>query len=146
MINIRPITEADFANLIELFKALATFQKDPEKMINSVAQMVAEKELIHGFVAISERDEIIGYTTYFYAYYSWVGKSLHLDDLYIKPTYRNKGIGSKLIQSVIDHAKATNCKKVGWQVSNWNHPAIDFYKTLGATVDDSRSDCEICLM
>lgn len=144
-IRLRTIEEDDYAALIALFQEFATFEKLPEKMVNSVEQMKTEREFINGFVAVSEENEIIGYATYFYAYYTWIGKSLYMDDLYVRNEFRGNGIGTMLINKVIDKAKAENCSKLRWQVSEWNKPAIEFYKNLGAVINDVESNCDLVL-
>jgi len=68
---------------------------------------------------------------------------LYMDDLYVRPDFRGAGVGTKLINEVIAFAKAENCKKLRWQVSEWNQPAIDFYKSLGANVDAVESNCDL---
>jgi GNAT superfamily N-acetyltransferase len=142
-VTIRKIDERDFLVLISLFKEFALFEKLPEKMTNSVEQMLREKEYLTGFVAVNDVDEIVGYATYFFGYYTWIGKSLYMDDLYVRPDFRGAGVGTKLINEVIAFAKAENCKKLRWQVSEWNQPAIDFYKSLGANVDAVESNCDL---
>ena len=143
--TIRPITEQDFETLLALFQEFALFEKFPEKMTNSLAQMKAEKTYLNGFVALNEQHEIAGYVTFFFAYYTWTGKSLYMDDLYVRPEFRSSGVGTKLINAVIDFAKAEQCKKLRWQVSEWNQPAIDFYKSLGASIDSVESNCDLFL-
>jgi len=142
-VTIRKIEESDYLVLIFLFKEFALFEKLPEKMTNSVEQMLREKEYLKGFVAVNVADEILGYVTYFFGYYTWIGKSLYMDDLYVRPNFRGAGVGTKLINEVITFAKAENCKKLRWQVSEWNQPAIDFYKSLGANVDAVESNCDL---
>jgi GNAT superfamily N-acetyltransferase len=142
-VTIRKIDERDFLVLISLFKEFALFEKLPEKMTNSVEQMLREKEYLTGFVAVNDVDEIVGYATYFFGYYTWIGKSLYMDDLYVRPNFRGAGVGTKLISEVIAFAKAENCKKLRWQVSEWNQPAIDFYKSLGVNVDAVESNCDL---
>ena len=142
-VTIRKIEERDFPALIALFKEFALFEKLPEKMTNSVEQMLGEKEYLTGFVAVNNADEILGYVTYFFGYYTWIGKSLYMDDLYVRQDFRGAGVGTKLINEVIAFAKTENCKKLRWQVSEWNQPAIDFYKSLGATVDAVESNCDL---
>jgi ribosomal protein S18 acetylase RimI-like enzyme len=141
--SIRPIHENDFPTLVALFQEFAVFEKLPDKMTNSVEQTKAEKDHINGFVALSASHEIVGYVTFFFAYYTWSGKSLYMDDLYVKPNYRHQGVGKKLINQVINLAKTENCKKLRWQVSAWNQPAIDFYKSLGATIDTVELNCDL---
>jgi len=144
-ISIRNLEPDDFESLVRLFKEFALFEKQPEKMTNSLEQMQLEKVYVNGFVAVSDANEIIGYATYFFAYFTWIGKSLYMDDLYVKQAHRGKGIGTKLINSIIDFAKAENCKKLRWQVSEWNQPAIDFYKSLGAVISPIESNCDLIL-
>ena len=143
MVTIKKIEENDFEELVALFLEFATFQKQPEKMKNSVEKMISEKDFLHGFTARDEDDRIIGYATFFFAYYTWVGKSLYMDDLYIKEQYRGKGIGTLLINTVIKHAEKEKCDRLRWQVSEWNKPAISFYKSLGAKIDETEKNCDI---
>ena len=140
---IRKIEEIDFPVLITLFREFALFEKLPEKMTNTVEQMLREKEYLTGFVAVNAADEIMGYATYFFGYYTWIGKSLYMDDLYVRPDFRGQGIGTMLINEVIAFAKSEKCKKLHWQVSEWNQPAIDFYKSIGANVDAVESNCDL---
>ena len=142
-VTIRKIEQRDFPVLISLFKEFALFEKLPEKMTNSVEQMLSEKEYLTGLVAVNPADEILGYATYFFAYYTWIGKSLYMDDLYVRPNFRGSGVGTMLINGIIAFAKVENCRKLRWQVSEWNQPAIDFYKSLGATVDAVESNCDL---
>ncbi len=143
MVTIKNIEENDFEELVALFLEFATFQNQPEKMKNSVEKMISEKDFLHGFTARDEDDKIIGYATFFFAYYTWVGKSLYMDDLYIKEQYRGKGIGTLLINTVIKHAEKEKCDRLRWQVSEWNKPAISFYKSLGAKIDETEKNCDI---
>ncbi len=143
--TIREINKKDYTELIEIFKEFAVFEKLPDMMINSVEQMESESHLINGFVILNEKHNIIGYVTFFYAYYTWIGKSMYMDDLYVKMNYRDQGLGTKLINKVIQKAKADKCNKLKWQVSEWNKPAINFYKKLGANVDSIESNCDLIL-
>jgi GNAT superfamily N-acetyltransferase len=68
-----------------------------------------------------------------------------MDDLYVRPEYRGKGIGTHLVQKIISLAKASACHKLRWQVSNWNTTAIDFYKSLGASIDPVEQNCDLAL-
>ena len=142
-IHIRKIEETDYESLILLFREFALFEKLPDKMTNSLEQMFEEKNHLSGFVAVNTENEIIGYVTYFFAYYTWTGKSLYMDDLYVRPEFRAKNVGTKLINRVIAFAKTENCRKLRWQVSEWNQPAIEFYKSMGADIDSVESNCDL---
>lgn len=140
--RIRKATEKDFEAILSLIKELAHFEKAPEKVSNSVEQMKEEKDVFGCFIAETEKKEIVGIALYFFAYYTWIGKSLYLDDLYVKETYRGEKIGARLLKKVIEVAKKENCKRLRWQVLNWNKPAIDFYKEFGAEFDDEWINCD----
>lgn len=142
-IRIEKIQESDFKELVSLFLEFATYQGMPDKMVNSIDRMVEQKDLIHGYIARDEDNNIAGYATYFYAYYTWVGKSLYMDDLYVREKYRGKGVGTILIKKVIATAQEEKCNRVRWQVSSWNHPAIIFYQNLGASLDNVEMNCDI---
>jgi predicted N-acetyltransferase YhbS len=115
--TIRNIERKDYPELIEIFHEFAEFEKLPDKMLNSVEQMETESDFINGFVVLNEIDRIIGYVTYFFAYYTWIGKSMYMDDLYVKREFRGKGLVTKLINKVIEKAKSEECNKLRWQVS-----------------------------
>jgi len=140
--NIRPATENDFPAIFALVKGLAVFQNMPEKVLNSVEQMNEEKDLFKCFVAETDDHQIVGIASYFFAYYTWVGKSLYLDDLYVLEEYRGQKIGSKLLNAIFEAARNENCKRVRWQVSDWNTSAIEFYKKCGAEIDHEPCNCD----
>ena len=144
-IKIRKANSADFASILSLIKELSVFEKVPHKMTNSLDKMYKEQNFFHAFVGVNQKDEIIGYATYNHVYYTWVGKSIYMDDLYVKTDYRSQGVGSKLISAVVQYAKQTECHKVRWQVSEWNTPAIIFYKKLGAEIDAIEKNCDFIL-
>ncbi|MGE5314990.1 MAG: N-acetyltransferase family protein [Acidobacteriota bacterium] len=136
----------DYPAIHRLMQDFSCFIGTPEKFRITVEQMLREKEHIHCFVAVeSATGEIIGYATYFIAYYTWSGKSMYLDDLYVVEPHRGNGIGKKLIEAVIAQARKEDCAKLRWQVSRWNKRAIGFYKSLGATVDDVEWNCDLPL-
>jgi GNAT superfamily N-acetyltransferase len=143
--TIRNIKPGDFPDLISMFREFALFQKEPEKMINTVNQMNADQELVTGFVAETDTGEIVAYVTYFFTYHTWSGKSMYMDDLYVRATYRSAGIGAELVNKVIEKARNIQCRSLRWQVSNWNQPAADFYQRLGATINSSESNCLLIL-
>lgn len=144
-VNIRPAVQADFIQIIELFKEFATFEKLPHKMINSVDRMNKEQDYFNCFVAETTDKKIIGYVTYFFCYYTWTGKSLYMDDLYVTRAYRANGIGTRLLNKVIEFARQAECHKLRWQVSNWNKHAINFYKNIGAEIDHVEQNCDLYL-
>lgn len=140
-VKIRKATEADFPAIIGLIRELAIFENGLENVTNTVERMHEEKDYFNCYLAVKD-DEIIGMALYFFAYYTWVGKSLYLDDLYVKEKYRGNNVGSLLMQKMMEVAKAENCKRLRLQVLHWNEPAIDFYNKNGFTVDREWYNCD----
>lgn len=95
------------------------------------------------FVAEHPTDGIIGISLCYYAYSTWRGKMIYLDDLVIAEAYRRQGIGHKLVEQVILQAKKVGANMIKWQVLDWNEPAINMYKKLGATFDGEWIDCKL---
>jgi GNAT superfamily N-acetyltransferase len=143
-VTIRRATRDDFPAIFLLIKEFASFQKSEEKLVTTVDQMLEDENLFQAFVAL-ENKNIIGFCTFFYAYYSWSGKAIYLDDLYITDSFRKNGIGKQLLNTVIALAKESNCRKVRWQVSKWNTNAIEFYKKMGADIDEIEINCDLFL-
>lgn len=143
-IEIRKAEAGDYNEIYSLIKEFATFIKLPDKVLISPEQMLQDKEYFCCFVAI-DNNSIVGFATYFQAYYSWTGKAIYLDDLYVVQNYRGLGIGSKLFEKIIEIAKETKCYKVKWQVSKWNNKAIEFYKSKGALIDEVEINCELSI-
>ena len=141
-IKIRKAVESDYPAILALVKQLATFEKFPDKVTNTAKLMREEKDFFQGILAENEEKEIIGIAIYFFAYYTWVGKALYLDDIYVKETFRGNKIGTKLLKEIFKVAKKENCKRVRWQVLSWNKPAIDFYEKCGATIDNEWINCD----
>lgn len=140
-ISIRKATDKDFPPVLLLIKELAAFEKSPEKVTNTVDQMRQEKDLFRCFVAETETGEIVGMALYFFAYFTWVGKSLYLEDIYIKEPFRKHKIGTALLSKVFEVAREEECKRVRWQVLNWNLSAIQMYIKTGAEIDDEWLNC-----
>jgi len=105
--------------------------------------MIAQQDHFKILVAETDSGKIIGFASTFIAWYSWIGKSLYLDDLYIIDEYRKNGLGSRLMDEVICLARRQGCKKIRWQVSRWNENAIKFYKKKGAVIDDVEINCDL---
>lgn len=142
--DITAATEDDFPGILSLIQEFATFQKTPEKVTINLQQMMEGKGLFNAFVAKKD-GTIVGFASYFPAWYSWSGRALYLDDLYVQQQHRHMGIGRNLLHAVFDKARSENCVKVRWQVSNWNTNAIGFYKKMGADIDEVEINCDLHL-
>ncbi len=137
---IRETSKEDIPLIFTLIRELA----DYEKLSNSVTadQELLEKNLFgknrYAYVVIAEYEgEAVGQALYFYNFSTFKGKpGIYLEDLYVRPEFRNKGIGKALLNYLIELAKKQNCGRVEWVVLDWNESAINFYKSLGAEPKD----------
>ncbi|XP_058057895.1 thialysine N-epsilon-acetyltransferase [Anopheles bellator] len=75
--------------------------------------------------------KLIGYAICFYSYSTWQGKSLALEDIYIRPQYRRHGYGQHFFKALAHHARDSNCSRIDFHVLDWN-PATSFYRRMGA--------------
>jgi GNAT superfamily N-acetyltransferase len=143
--TVRAAGEADFPAILDIIKALAHFERAPEKVTNTVEQMQAEKDYFHCLVAVNEEGVLIAICLYFFAYYTWVGKSLYLDDLYVLEPYRRHGVAAALLNELFEIARREKCNRIRWQVLDWNENAIKFYKRIGAILDNEWINCDFNL-
>ena len=82
------------------------------------------------------KDEILGIALYYTKYSTWKGKCIYLEDIVVSQQHRQKGVGSKLFDAVLEVAKNKKVKRMEWQVLDWNEPAIKFYKKYNAILDE----------
>jgi len=139
--TIRKGREEDFPSLLALIKELAEYERSPDAVTNTVEQMRQEKNHFRCFVAESAEYGIVGMALYFFAYFTWVGKSIYLEDIIVSREFRNRKIGAALMRRVMQEARDENCKRVRWQVLNWNEPAISFYRKCGAEINSDWLNC-----
>ena len=144
-IKIEKAEPRDFKYIHSLIHEFSDFQNSRDRVSVTVNMMVEQKDFINCYIARDHLNQIIGYTNYSIIYYSWVGKSIYLDDIYVKPAYRGKGIGFSMMNKVFEVAKKEDCNRVRWQVSKWNTSAIEFYQKIGAEVDDMEMNCDLLI-
>ena len=144
-IKIEKAKTSDFKFIHALINEFSDFQNSRDRVSVTVDMMIEQKSFFNCYIARDPLDQIIGYTNYSIIYYSWVGKSIYLDDLYVIPSFRGKGIGKMLMNKVFDIAKNEKCNRVRWQVSKWNSKAIEFYGKIGAYIDDTELNCDLIL-
>ena len=138
-IIIRDAVREDVPIMFELIKELALYEKAPEQVTNTVEQMYVDgfgNNPIFGTIVLEVKSEIVGMALYYFRYSTWKGKRLYLEDLIVSETMRGRGLGEKLLESVIEKARQTACTGLMWQVLDWNEPAINFYKKFGAKFDE----------
>jgi GNAT superfamily N-acetyltransferase len=147
MLNIRPAEANDIPLIVQLIRELADYENAVEQAV------VAEADIRRdGFsanpkfrVVIAEwENHAAGFALFFYNYSTWLGRAgLYLEDLFVRPAFRRKGIGKALLTYLAKKAVEEGCGRFEWQVLDWNTPAVEFYKTLGARVMDEWSTMRV---
>ena len=138
MLSIRPANAGDVSTLCALIHELAEFERLPVAVTEAALSRdgFCESPKFRALVANWD-GQPAGYALFFDYYSTFEGRAgLFLEDLYVRDQFRGKGIGKALLAWVASVAQQENCFGVRWQVLDWNTPAIDFYKSLGATFLD----------
>ncbi|HAB54513.1 MAG: hypothetical protein A2315_16560 [Ignavibacteria bacterium RIFOXYB2_FULL_35_12] len=135
-LRIRSADINDTPIILKLIKDLSIYEK-LSRQFNNNEELV--KKYLFGEqkfaeVLIAEFDDHpVGFALFFHNYSTFVGKpGIYLEDLFVQPKMRGKGIGKKLFLEIVKIAKDRNCGRVEWSVLNWNKSAIDFYKSMQA--------------
>lgn len=141
-LSIRTAKSEDLDAVYTLNQEFAKLYKAEDKLTLSKQQLKKDYQSKYFDCRVAVVNEsIIGFTSFFTAYYTWVGKCLYLDDLFVTQTYRSQGIGEALLDDSIAIAKASDCTRVVWQVSDWNKKAQKFYQTKNATLVPGEINC-----
>ena len=135
--TIRIGKKEDMASVWSLIKALAIFEKEPDAVEVTVADLerdgFSENPKFEVFVAELENN-LVGIALFYYRYSTWKGPTIHLEDLIVQEDKRGLGIGKSLYNEVMRFAYAKKVKRVEWDVLDWNTHAINFYESTGATM------------
>jgi GNAT superfamily N-acetyltransferase len=134
--DIRPARPADAALILSFIRDLAEYEKLSHEVAASEADVRAKLFCSDPrvFCDIAEVDgEAAGFAVWFFNYSTFLGKhGLYLEDLFVRPEFRGAGVGKGLLAYLAGRAIAENCGRLEWSVLDWNAPAIEFYKSLGA--------------
>jgi len=141
---IRPGKKSDIPQVFDLIKELAEYEKALDKVSNTVEKLEEDgfgpNPVYELFVAEIENN-IVGIALTYYRFSTWRGKVMYLEDLIVREHMRRKGIGKKLFDMVLDHAKVTRCVGLSLQVLDWNDLGINFYKKYNMEFDDEWINC-----
>lgn len=134
-IAIRPAAADDAALILRFITELAVYEKAQDEVVateadirKSIFELGSARALI-----CSVDGEPAGFAVYFFNYSTWQGrKGLYLEDLYVTPAHRQAGAGKALLRHLAKIAVAEGCGRFEWSVLDWNEPALQFYKSIGA--------------
>lgn len=138
---------ADSNVLFELIKGLAEYEKLSHAVTGNV---LALKEHLFGSPKYIEAilaecsGQAVGFALFFHNYSTFLTKpGIYLEDIFVLPEYRGKGIGKALLKKVAQIAVERNCGRLEWSVLDWNEPAQAFYRSMGASILDDWRICRV---
>jgi len=140
-IDIRTVTAGDIPALLELLREFAEYEEllaylevDRERLNTALFSQGATAE---GLIAFAD-GQAIGYAFFFPSFGSFRGqRGFYLEDIYVKESYRGKGVGEKMLRELARLAASRGYERIDFVVLDWNTSAIGFYKKLGAEMDQS---------
>jgi len=133
----RLATKKDMPRVLELIKELAIFEKEPHAVEVTLQDLetdgFGETQKFTCFI-VEINSKIEGIALVYPRYSTWKGEVLHLEDLIVSEAYRGLGLGTILLNEVVQYAKQLGVRRLSWEVLHWNKPAIEFYESKGANV------------
>ncbi|WP_240097302.1 GNAT family N-acetyltransferase [Thermomonas flagellata] len=141
VLSIRPAGADDVPLIRQLIAELAEYEKLAHAVVATEADLRAQLFGAHpaAEVLIGEVDGTpAGFALFFHTFSTFLGKrGLYLEDLFVRPAFRGAGLGRHLMAALARIALQRDCGRFEWSVLDWNRPAIDFYRRLGATGMDA---------
>ncbi|HLJ73939.1 MAG TPA: GNAT family N-acetyltransferase [Thermoanaerobaculia bacterium] len=139
--EIREATEADVPLILQFIKDLAEYERLAHKVVASeegLRRTLFGNPRFAEVVLAREDGEDVGFALFFHNYSTFLGSpGIYLEDLFVKPSMRGRGIGKALLGHLAHLATERGCGRVEWAVLDWNAPSIEFYKSIGAApLDD----------
>jgi GNAT superfamily N-acetyltransferase len=137
-ITVRPATPDDIPSILRFIHELAAYERQPDAVQATEAGLLRDgwQQPVRFKALIAECDgEVAGCALYFWTYSTWVGHhGIRLEDLYVTPPMRRRGVGRALLQRLARIAVDEGCSRLEWDVLDWNAPAIAVYERLGAKI------------
>jgi GNAT superfamily N-acetyltransferase len=135
-VRVRPARPRDVPVLMSLIRALAEYERLAHAVVARPSDLRAA---LFGSPPAAEAvlaeldDEAVGFALFFHSFSTFVGKrGLYLEDLFVRPEFRGRGVGTALLRHLAAVAVARGCGRFEWAVLDWNEPALAFYRRLGA--------------
>lgn len=137
-VTIRVAEKADCPRLLELVHELALYERSPEEVTVNLEEFEEAgfglQPVWKAFVA-EENGFIAGFAIYYIRFSTWKGCRLYLEDFIVTESYRGKGIGKLLFETIMQEAKDKGLNGMNWQVLDWNEPALNFYNKYAAQIE-----------
>jgi GNAT superfamily N-acetyltransferase len=134
--TIRPATRGDIPRILAFIRALAAYEREPQAVTATEADLERDgfgPNPFYSCLLAEHDDRPAGFALFFFSYSTWLGRpGLYLEDIFVEPELRGLGIGKALLQRVAAIAVEKGCPRLQWEVLDWNAPAIEFYRAMGA--------------
>jgi GNAT superfamily N-acetyltransferase len=134
--SIRSASEADVPLILKFIRDLAIYEKLEHKVIateETVRRTLFGNPRFAEVVFAEVDGKEVGFALFFHNYSTFLGQpGIYLEDLFVKPESRGRGIGKALVAHLAKLARERGCGRLEWAVLDWNTPSINFYKSLGA--------------
>ena len=145
--SLRPAAPGDAAAIRGLVRELADYERLSHLCVateDDIARALFGPRRYAEVILAVQNVEVIGFALFFHKYSTFLAKpGIYLEDVFVLPEHRGAGVGKALLKRVAQIARERDCGRLEWSVLDWNEPAIEFYKRLGATV---MPDWRICRM
>ncbi len=133
---VRAAVPSDIPAILQLIRDLAAYEREPDAVHATVeglyATLFGPTPTAEALVAGVD-GAVVGVALYFTNFSTWSGRNgVYLEDLFVQPEHRAHGLGKALLRAIARLAVARGCARVEWAVLDWNTPAIDFYRSIGA--------------
>lgn len=144
---IRRAILSDCSSILALVNELAVFERAPKEVTVSLKEMetagFSENPVWWAFVNENEHGIVDAFALYYIRYSTWKGCRMYLEDILVTENARGKGIGTQLMDSLIQEAKEKKLNGIVWQVLDWNEKAIQFYQKYQASFDSEWINCSL---
>ena len=134
-INFRPAEEKDTALLLTFIHALADYEHMLDDVVateKTLSDWLFDRRVAEAFFALEDGKEV-GFALFFHNFSTFLGRGgIYLEDLFVLPEHRGRGIGKSILQRLAQIARDRGCGRLEWACLDWNQPSIDFYRALGA--------------
>jgi len=136
MMQFNAAQRTDVPEILAMIRELAEFERLAHECVGTeddLAQSLFSDRPVAAAIVARDHQQIAGFALYFYSYSTFLCQAgIYLEDLYVRPAFRGRGVGKGLLLEVARIARAQHAGRLEWSVLDWNQSAIEFYESLGA--------------